>query len=183
MKATPAGLAGGCTDSECGGIFRDFWGPHVNSRPQRTIRQLRATDCRDAPDTPGVYVVSHPPRRTPRVLRRNPAGHFKDRDPTLAVSELAARLTVNPVTLYIGKASGTSPRSTLRARLRTYLRHGAGHRAAHWGGRAIWQLADSDALTVLWVSTTVRGARATERRLLHDFKYLFGAFPFANRTG
>ena len=149
----------------------------------RTIRDLRQTHLADVPETPGVYFVTRPVRVRLRVLPRNPAGRFKGRNPTLPVSELRKRLRVNPLTLYIGKASGASPHSTLRHRIATYLRHGSGQRAAHWGGRAIWQLANSDSFTITWIKTTRRRARQLERRLLQDFKELFGAYPFANRTG
>lgn len=135
------------------------------------------------PETAGVYFVTRPVRIPLRVLPRNPAGRFKGRNPTLPVSELRKRLRTNHVTLYIGKASGLSLRSTLRHRIATYLRHGSGQRAAHWGGRAIWQLANSESFTIMWIETSRREARQLERRFLRDFKDLFGAYPFANRTG
>jgi hypothetical protein len=148
-----------------------------------SIRALRKSDLSGVPETPGVYMVGRPYNVSMRLLKRSPAGHFKGRDPSLPVSELRQRLRANDITLYIGKASGRSARSTLRARLRRYLRHGEGHRAAHWGGRAIWQIASSASLWVAWFPTSSRGARQLERELLADFKKLFAAYPFANRTG
>src|SRR5688572_7755320 len=108
-------------------------------RPWRSIQELRRTNLAAVPETPGVYFVTRPARVPLRLLTRSPAGHFKGRNPTLPLRELRQRLSVNSITLYIGKASGRTRQSTLRARLRAYLKHGAGNRAAHWGGRSIWQ--------------------------------------------
>lgn len=130
-----------------------------------------------------MYFVTRPARVPLRVLPRNPACRFKGRNPTLQVAELRKRLRLNSLTLYIGKATGISPRSTLRHRVATYLAHGSGTRAAHWGGRAIWQLANSESFTITWITTTRREARPRERQLLREFKNQFSAYPFANRTG
>jgi hypothetical protein len=151
--------------------------------PVRTIGALRRGAIDDVPNTAGVYFVTRPPRIAIRLRHRSPAGWFKGRNPTIPAAELRRRLAANPYTLYIGKAAGTSSRSTLRARIRAYLRHGEGHRAGHWGGRAIWQIAPSDKLTITWIPTTPARARTLERRLLRDFKELFGVYPFANHVG
>jgi hypothetical protein len=98
------------------------------------------------------------------------------------VSELAARWVSDSPVLYIGKAGGSGTRATLRSRLITYLRHGAGHRAALWGGRAIWQLADAERLLVGWRTIEDMDPRAVERAELAAFVERHGKRPFANRA-
>lgn len=128
------------------------------------------------PDVPGVYLILTDRRKHARVLTRSYAGLWKGKNPTLPVAELRTAWVTTSAVLYIGKA-GTS----LRTRLRAYLRHGAGHAAAHWGGRAIWQLADSGRLLVAW--RLQREPRAIERALIAEFAKQHGKRPFANRTG
>ncbi|MGE5802621.1 MAG: hypothetical protein ACM358_10205 [Gemmatimonadota bacterium] len=114
-------------------------------------------------------------RRRPRVLSASPAGRWKGKNPTLPAAPLRAAWVGESPVLYIGKAS-----TSLKGRLRAYLRHGAGHSAGHWGGRAIWQLAGSDQLLVAW--RLQRDARAVERELIASFVRTYGKRPFANRT-
>jgi len=147
-----------------------------------SIKELRDSDLVDVPRTPGVYLVLRPRGRL-HLLPKNPAGRHKDRDPTLPVGELRARLADRALILYIGKASGSSRRSTLRARLKALFRQGEGHRAGHWGGRALWQLGNSRALRVCWRTTSERGARRLERIQLSMHRRAYGQYPFANRTG
>ena len=85
--------------------------------------------------------------------------------------------------VYIGKAGGAGTQATLRRRLSAYVRHGAGARAAHWGGRAIWQLPDSAELGVAWRALPSEDPRAVERAMLAAFVARYGRRPFANRTG
>lgn len=128
------------------------------------------------PAEPGVYVVVRLARTAPVFLSGSPAGWFKDRDPTLPVAELRAAWVPGEPVIYIGKAAG---RRGLRRRLSEYRRHGAGRAVGHWGGRMIWQLADSAELLVGW--RTVADARATEKALIADFVAMYGSMPFANR--
>jgi excinuclease UvrABC nuclease subunit len=74
--------------------------------------------------------------------------------------------------LYIGKADA------LRRRVRQYMAFGAGRPVGHWGGRLIWQLADSDALLVAWRETAE--PLRVEAELLNAFADVFGSLPFAN---
>jgi hypothetical protein len=84
--------------------------------------------------------------------------------------------------LYIGKANGGSTGARgLRRRLDEYRRHGAGSPVGYWGGRYIWQLADSDELLVGW--KTDGGARELERSMIAEFKATHTKRPFANLTG
>ena len=62
---------------------------------------------------------------------------------------------------------------------------GAGEPVGHWGGRLIWQLADSGGLCVAWHTISwSEDARAYEKRLLAQFAARYrGVRPFANLTG
>lgn len=51
----------------------------------------------------------------------------------------------------------------------------------HWGGRYIWQLADSDRLLVAWQPTLDDDAGALKAMLISQFVADFRARPFANR--
>jgi hypothetical protein len=135
------------------------------------------TSSSDVPDGPGVYVVLRESTRPPKFLTVNPGGHYKGDDPTVPVATLKDAWVPGAHVLNIGKAN------TLRSRLRTYARYGGGaSKAAHRGGRYIWQLADSNQLLVAWHPISWgETAREYESRLLAHFKTLHaGRRPFAN---
>ncbi|MFD4439301.1 hypothetical protein ACFWPK_05925 [Nocardia sp. NPDC058519] len=134
------------------------------------------------PAEPGVYVVVRTATTTPVFLSASPAGWFKGKDPTLPLAELQAAWVPGEPVLYIGKAAaGQSRTRGLRKRLDEYRRHGAGHPVGHWGGRMIWQLADSAELLVGW--QVVADARAAEKAMIADFVAMYRQRPFSNRTG
>ncbi|MFD3779506.1 hypothetical protein [Streptomyces sp. NPDC058612] len=136
-----------------------------------------------APAKAGIYVVLRASTAAPSFLSRNPAGHLKGRDPSVTVDALDAAWVDGAMIMYIGKASaGTDGRRGLRKRLDEYRRHGAGGMAGHWGGRYIWQLADSDDLLVAWMPVSERDPGAAEAELIAEFTALHGARPFANRN-
>ncbi|MCX5405770.1 hypothetical protein [Streptomyces sp. NBC_00086] len=135
------------------------------------------------PSEPGIYVVLRTSTAPPSFLSRNPAGHLKGRDPSVTADELGGAWVDGATILYIGKASaGKDGRRGLRQRLDEYRRHGAGGMAGHWGGRYIWQLADSDALLVAWLPISERDPCEAEAELIAEFMELHGARPFANRN-
>ena len=148
-----------------------------------TVRGLRASRLAEVPHEAGVYVIVRDSVTMPTFASASPAGWWKGRDPSLSVPELEARWVPQALVIYVGKAGGRGTRATLHGRLGTYLRHGAGTRAAHWGGRAIWQLPDPTELLVAWRRVTAEEPRAVERELLQTFVRRYGRRPFANRMG
>jgi hypothetical protein len=145
----------------------------------RTWDELRGSHLRDVPGGPAVYVVYRTSITDPTFLATNPGGRFKDRDPTVAVETLTGKWVAGAHVVYIGKADQA------QRRLREFSRFGAGEPVGHWGGRYIWQLADSDELLVAWHPITwEEAAREYEVRLLRRFANVHdGRRPFANLTG
>jgi hypothetical protein len=123
----------------------------------------------DVPAAPGVYAVLRTSGDAPTFTAESPAGRFKGKDPAVAVE-----------VLYIGKATlGTTGKRGLAKRLDEYRRFGAGEPVGHWGGRAVWQLADRAALLVAW-NVTEEDPAVVEARMLGDFRERYGVLPFAN---
>lgn len=140
---------------------------------------LRSACSVAIPDQPGVYVVMRGDFVPPRFLRTSPAGWFRGKDPTLSLGELRSRWVGESQVLYVGKAGG---KGGLRRRISTYLKHGAGAAAAHWGGRAVWQIATASELLFAWCLTPDCEPRHREKELLALFVSQVGRRPFANRT-
>lgn len=133
--------------------------------------------CRLIPDYPGIYVVVRNSNEDPVFLAVGTGGLHKGMDLNYPVSTLKSKWIPDEQWIYIGKTD-----SSLRKRIRTYMSHGKGKDAAHRGGRAIWQLADSDDLIVAWkaLSPSV-SAREIEIRLISEFKQAHGGrLPYAN---
>lgn len=144
-----------------------------------TWAALRATTLADVPAGPAVYVVYRPATSRPAFLSVNPGGHFKEKDPTVPVLELQANWVADSPVIYIGKADAA------RRRLTQFARFGAGQKIGHWGGRYIWQLADSaEQLVACHPISWGEQAKTYEKRLFAHFAELHGgARPFANLTG
>ena len=147
-----------------------------------TVAALRASRLLDVPATAGVYLILRNPRRRHRFMSKSPAGRFKRRDPSVDPRELSRAWVKGTWILYIGKAGGPGSRATLLSRIRTYLSHGTGKHAGHWGGRYIWQLAGSSDLLVAWKVMRGGNPRNLERRLLLQFEEAYDNPPFANRV-
>lgn len=141
---------------------------------ERTVAGLYLSRCAEIPRVPGIYRVVVPHGLKPTFLQRGSAGRFQDRDPNVPIDVLEARWWV-PETgeIYVGRA-----RQSLRRRVWQMLRFGRGHAAPHWGGRLIWQLAETDDLIVAW--RAVDDPVAEERRILSDLRARYGRLPFAN---
>jgi hypothetical protein len=145
----------------------------------RTWTDLRTSHFSEVPALPAAYVVYRCDMSEPVFLTSSSGGRFKDRDPSVAIPTLRAKWVPRARVVYIGKANVASQR------LRQFARFGTGERVGHWGGRYIWQLADSTDLLVAWHGIAwSETARDYEKRLLARFGELHGgAKPFANLIG
>lgn len=127
--------------------------------------------CAVAPTLPGVYVVTRT-AAAPQFLDRSVGGHFKGKDPTVAIDLLQDKWIDGSETLYIGQSKN------IRRRLDEFARFGRGEPVAHRGGRYLWQLADHDSLQICWLADD--GPSARECELIDAFVSSFGTLPFAN---
>lgn len=135
----------------------------------------------DVPRLPGVYCVLRETEAAPAFLEDSPAGHFKGKDPTVSVAELRSAWVAAARVVYMGKAgAGADGKRGLRKRLDEYRAFGSGRPVGHYGGRRIWQLADSAELIVGWMTTPDEEAATVERDLLTEFAQQYGQLPFAN---
>lgn len=145
-----------------------------------TIRDLTAHALADVPDVPGVYAVLRERPVGPVFLAESCGGHFKGKNPTVSISKLEKKWVSTSTIVYVGKAGEFDGTWGLQTRLGQYMRFGSGAPIGHWGGRYIWQLEDSAALTVCWYPTPGLDPEGVEGELLVEFEKLHGALPFAN---
>lgn len=127
------------------------------------------------PQTGGAYVVVRRSRDRPSFDEQSCGGHFKGKNPTVAIGLLEAKWVEDAEVVYVGKAND------LRRRLKQYADYGAGRPVGHQGGRYIWQLTDADQLRVAWKASDPGEVGATlEAELVGVFKREHGCLPFAN---
>lgn len=141
------------------------------------IFALQRSLCCEVPDRHGVYLVLRLSRSAPRFCAESTGGYFKGKNPAVNVDLLEEKWLMNALVLYIGKAG---PGRTLRNRLKAYMQFGQGKPVAHWGGRYIWQLSQSDHLLVCWKTTGFSQPRTVEKKLIQEFEDLYEQLPFAN---
>jgi hypothetical protein len=146
-----------------------------------TFAALLGGELERVPREAGAYVVIRSSPTPPSFLETSCGGHFKGRNPT-ATAETPGSKWINECSvLYIGKADRSSPKRSLYHRLREYALFGSGKPIGHWGGRYIWQLADSADLVVAWrVAAPGQTGADVEAELVSLFKQRFGRLPFAN---
>lgn len=146
-----------------------------------TIDELQRDQLGQVPEEAGVYLVLRTEATPPVFLEVSPAGHFKDKDPTVPVSKLRENWVCGTPVLYIGKAGDPTGEATLRSRLDQYLKFGAGRPVGHRGGKYIWQVRGSGSFVVCWKQTLNQVPREVERQLIEKFKAEYkGMRPFAN---
>lgn len=122
---------------------------------------------------PAVYGVFYKGDK-PKFLEVGTGGHFKGRNPNVAIELLEEKWVNGVQEIYIGKATD------LRSRLSTYIRFGNTIAVGHWGGRYIWQIADRENLVFAWKYIEEQDPRQVEAKLLQEFKLRHGKYPFAN---
>ena len=147
----------------------------------KTMGELMAGAKFKIPAQKGVYVVLRENASAPQFLSEGTGGHFKGQNPNVSLSELNDKWVEGTSIVYIGKAGGAGSSATLNKRLGQYLRFGQGANVGHWGGRYIWQLADSRDLVVCWKTLTDEEPRDVEHKMIVAFKERHaGKRPFAN---
>jgi hypothetical protein len=135
-------------------------------------RDLFLNRCASVPAVPGVYVVLRTAAGAPEILATSKGGLFKGKDPTVPTQTIRERLIEDTPTLYIGKGD------QLQRRIRQLLDFGNGRPVGHYGGRLLWQLADSDDYLIAWKAAPA--PRSAESELLEEFVTEFGSLPLAN---
>lgn len=147
----------------------------------KTIRELMSS-CREIPKLMGVYVVLREKDNRPTIMDKRPFDCQKEKYPSYSKAELEEEWVEGTHIVYIGKAGGFGQKTELHKRLSTYIRFGKGKKAAHGGGRSIWQLADAQELIVCWRVLTDEEPCCVESKMIADFcKKHNGKRPFANR--
>ena len=136
-----------------------------------SFAELGAEHVARVPAAGGIYVVLREGRATVDYLDTNPGGRFNGRDPTVDASDLAANWVEGAEVVYT---------DNLRRRLREFMRFGQGAPIGHWGGRLIWQLADSTELLVAWRETPDQVPKQVETEMSGEFRRVVGKPPFAN---
>lgn len=139
----------------------------------KTVAQLQNAGCSAIPESGGVYMILRAENIKPQFLAKGTGGYYREKNPNVAIAELQSNWVEDTVCVYIGKAT------TLNKRINLYMRFGAGANVGHYGGRYIWQLADSKSLIVCW-KRTKEDPREVESALIEEFREQYGARPFAN---
>lgn len=139
------------------------------------------------PEHPGVYIVLRENMETPVFLASNPARFYKRKDPSVTMEKLSANWIDNTPVIYIGRAggiakSGRKYSTTLRERIRQFIKFGKDKAYPHWGGRYVWQVADSQNFVIAFKSMDEKNPVIFERELLNKFKIVHGKLPFANHV-
>lgn len=138
-------------------------------------------DNASVPKQKGVYMIVRKGNTSPSFLEEGTGGFFKGKNPNVTMSELKKEWVNETIVVYIGKAGGGNSDATLHSRLKQYMRFGDGDNVGHWGGRYIWQLADSRDLLVCWKPIDKDEPVEVESRLIAEFKSQYkGKRPFAN---
>lgn len=145
------------------------------------FRSFEQLEINRVPQAPGIYVVLRPEGFEPVFLAKSTGGRFKRRDPSLLQSVLETEWINDADVLYIGKAgAGSTGNRGLRKRIQEFADFGRGKPVGHWGGRLIWQLADSQSLVIAWKELAAAEVNLAEASYHAEFISIYGRLPFAN---
>ena len=144
--------------------------------PFRTWTKRLVLDV-DGRDSEGVYVIARESVELPAFIEER---HHKPRPIVRTAQEAAARWVDGEQVLYFGKAPLRKRPKGLANRLAEYHAHGFGSGAQHYGGKLIWQLANTDELIVGWKGLGAGESAAIESGLIKGFALLHGVQPYAN---
>jgi hypothetical protein len=113
--------------------------------------------------------------------------YFKNEDPNVDIKILKQKWLENNIILYVGQAGGIRlgnwSNSTLKERIKAYIKFGNGKAIGHRGGRLIWQIENNKNLIVCWkeLKDKIDDPCKIETQLLNDFKLRNNdKLPFAN---
>lgn len=131
----------------------------------------------------GVYLIVFQRSSRPIFLKTGTGGWYKEKDPNICIERLEQNWvsfkTGEDRILYIGKAGRNHGNSTIKSRIHLYMRFGKRLPVAHWGGRYIWQMNNSNKLEVYYREDI--DPRGLEQELIRDFRENHnGRLPFAN---
>ena len=139
------------------------------------VAQLK-NDNSVIPQEAGVYMVVYTSKSSPEFLMQGTGGFFKGKDPNVPIAELKTNWIENTCVIYIGQT-----KTTIRKRVKDYLKFGCGQKVGHKGGRYIWQIKESDQLLFCWKPTPDEEPGIVEKLLITQFKEQYGGRrPFAN---
>lgn len=148
----------------------------------KTVSELMKS-CKGIPKEMGVYVVLREKDERPIILNKRPFDCQEEKYPSYSKAELEKEWVEGTHIVYIGKAGGSDMKTELHKRLSTYIRFGKGKKAAHGGGRSIWQLSDAHELVVCWHVLKDEEPCCVEHNMIAEFKSAHsGMRPFANLT-
>ena len=132
----------------------------------KTMGELIDGAWKQIPAQKGIYVILRESESALHFLPEGTGGFFKGKNPNVSIAKLNANWVEDTSVIYIGKAGGSGCSTTLQKRLSQYLRFGQGASAGHWGGRYIWQLADSKDLFVCWKPLPSDDPREVEQQMI-----------------
>ena len=145
------------------------------------FRSFEQLDIKRVPQAPGIYAVLKPEGFERLFLTKSVGGWFKNRDPSLLQAALEKEWVEDADVLYIGKAGpGSSGNRGLRKRIQEFADFGCGKPVGHWGGRLLWQLAESQSLVIAWKEVGAAEVNSAEAAYHAAFVSLYGRLPFAN---
>lgn len=147
-----------------------------SSAPAVTVNELCCNHCSSIPDAPGIYWILAPEGMP--ILFHERAYHSKAQIYPLEKLHNKFENCTEHKTLYIGKAEG---KHGLRQRLKQYMDYGQGKGNIHRGGRAIWQIENSDFLLVAY--EVCEHPSTQEHQLLREYLEQNGTYPLANWRG